>query len=146
MAKFYMEIGLEIKRIKEFVELYPQKCFSKLANEIVDSRKAADADSSKAIIALTNKLTGNSFYLATLLNKMTHRSTTCHAEKIVNRVINDPYFVHLDKIAADLYEVKSLEKKIRQDLPIQVGINVYLHSKLRMLKFFYLFLTKYIPD
>ena len=32
------------------------------------------------------------------------------------------------------------------DLPIQIGLNVYLNSKLHMLKFFYLFLKKYIPD
>ena len=41
--------------------------------------------------------------------------------------------------------MKSL-KKIVDDLPIQIGLNVYLNSKLHMLKFFYLFLKKYIPD
>ena len=124
----------------------PQKCFSKLKNQIVDSRRAADADYSKAIIVLTNKLTGNSLYMPTLFNKTTHRSTIYHSEKIVNRVINDSYFVHLDEIVADLYEVKSFKKKIHQDLSIQVAINVYLNSKLHMLKFFNLFLKKYIPD
>ena len=118
------------------------KNFSKLENEIVDFGRAADADSSKAIIALTSKLTENLLYSATLLNKIIHRSTTYHSEKTVYPVINDPHFVYLDEIAADLYEVKSLKKKIRQDLPIQVGINAYLNSKLYMLKFFYLFLKK----
>ena len=69
-----------------------------------------------------------------------------HSEKTVNRVISDTHLVHVNEIAADLYKVKSLKKKIRQDLPIQVRINVYLNSKLHMLKFFYLFLKKYIPD
>ena len=72
MEKFYLEMGFEITRIKEFIEFYRQKCFSKLANKIVDSRRAADTDSSKAIIVLTNKLTGNFLYLATLSNKITH--------------------------------------------------------------------------
>ena len=106
---------MEIARIKKFVKFYSQKCFSKLANEIVDSRRAADADSSTAIIALTNKLTANLLFSAKLLNKTTYRSKTYHLEKTVNRAINDPHFVHLDVIAADLYEVKSLKKKIRQD-------------------------------
>ena len=35
---------------------------------------------------------------------------------------------------------------IRHDLPVPIGINVYLISKLHMLKFFYLFLKKYIPN
>ena len=47
IAKFYLKMGLEITRIKEFIELHPQKCFSKLANEIVDSKMAADADFQK---------------------------------------------------------------------------------------------------
>ena len=59
MAKFYQEMGLEITRINEFVKFYPQKCFSKLENEIADSRRAADANSSKSVIALAKKLTGN---------------------------------------------------------------------------------------
>ena len=146
MAKFYLEMGLEITKIKEFIEFYPQKCFAKLADEIVNSRRAADTDPSKAVIALTNKLTGNSLYSASLLNKAKHRNITYHSEKTVNRVINDPHFIHLDEIGSDLYEVKSLKHKIRHDLPVQIGINVYLNSKLHMLKFFYLFLKKYIPD
>ena len=138
MTKFYLEMGLEITKIKEFIEFYPQKCFAKLADEIVNSRRAADTDPSKAVIALTNKLTGNSLYSASLLNKEKHRNITYHSEKTVNRVINDPHFIHLDKIGSDLYEVKSLKHKIRHDLPVQIGINVYLNSKLHMLKFFFI--------
>ena len=42
--------------------------------------------------------------------------------------------------------MKSLKNKIVSDLPIQIGLNVYLNSKLYMSKFFYLFLKKYIPN
>ena len=147
MTKFYLEMGLEIAKIKEFIEFYLQKCFAKPADEIVNSRRAADTDPSKAAIALTNKLTGNSLYSASLLNIAKHRNITFHLEKTVNRVINDPdHFVHLDEMASDLYEVKSLKHKIQYALPVQIDINVYLNSKLHMLKFFYLFLKKYIPD
>ena len=60
MAEFYVEMGLEIIKIKEFKEFYPQKGFAKLADEIVNSRRTADTDPPKAVIALTNKLTANS--------------------------------------------------------------------------------------
>ena len=123
-----------------------QKCFAPLAQEIVNSRRLGDSDKSKAVIALTNKLTGNSLYSASLLNKEKHRNITYHSEETVNKTINDPRFVHLDEIKKDVYEVKSLKNKIVNDLPIQIGLNVYLNSKLHMLKFFYLFLKKYIPD
>ena len=136
MAKFYLEMSLEITKIKEFKEIYPQKYFAKLADEIVKSRRASDTDPSKVVIALTNKLTSNSLYSANLVNKSKHQNITYHSEKTVNRVINNPHFVNLDKIAFDLYEVKSLKHKMRHDLPVQIGINVYLNSKLHMLKFF----------
>ena len=146
MAKFYLEMGLKITKIYEFIEFFPQKCFAPLAQEIVNSRRLADTDKSKAVIALTNKLTGNSLYSASLLNKEKHRNITYHSEETVNKTINDPRFVHLDEIKKNVYEVKSLKNKIVNDLPIQIGLNVYLNSKLHMLKFFYLFLKKYIPD
>ena len=152
MAKFYLEMGLKITKIYKFVEFYPQRCFAPLAQEIVigylfvSSGRLADTDKSKTVIALTNKLTGNSLYSASLLNKEKHRNITYHSEEMVNNAINDPSSIHLDEIKKDIYEVKSLKNKIVNDLPIQIGLNVYLNSKLHVLKFFYLFLKKYIPD
>ena len=138
MAKFYLKMGLGIAKIKEFIEFYPQKCFAKLADEIVNSRRATDTDPSKAVIALTNKLTGNLLYLASLSNKSKHRNITHHSKR-GNRVIYDHHFVHLDEIASDLYAVESLKHEIRPNLPVQIGINVYLNSKLHMRKFFVCF-------
>ena len=79
MAKFYFEIT----KIKEFIKFFPQKCFAKLAYEIVNFRRAADADPSKSVIALTNKLTGNLLYTASQLNKSKHQNITYHFEKTV---------------------------------------------------------------
>ena len=67
MAEFYLSLKLKITRIYEFIEFYPQKCFETQANEIINSRREADVDKSKTVIALTNKLTGNSLYSASLL-------------------------------------------------------------------------------
>ena len=71
MAEFYLNLGLLIK-IYKFIEFYPQKSFKKIADEIVNSRRLADFDKSKAVTALTNKLTGNSLYIVSLLNKKKH--------------------------------------------------------------------------
>ena len=98
MAKFYLEMGLKITKIYEFVEFFPQKCFAPLAQEIVNSRRLADTDKSKTVIALTNKLTGNSLYSASLLNKEKHRNITYHSGETVNKAINNPPFIHLDQI------------------------------------------------
>ena len=106
MAKFYLEMGLKITKIYKFIEFFPQKCFAPLAQKIVNSRKLADTDKSKTVIALTNKLTGNSLYSISLLNKEKHRNITHHSEETVNKTINDPRFIHLDKIKKEVYKVK----------------------------------------
>ena len=141
-----MNLGLKITRIYEFIEFHPQKCFETLANEIVNFRREADLDKSKTVIASTNKLTGNSLYSASLLNKKKYQNITYHSKDSINKTINDPHFIHLDEIVSDVYEVKSLKRSIRHDLPIQIRLNVYLNSKLHMLKFFYCFLKKYISE
>ena len=105
-----------------------------------------DLDKSKTVVALINKLIGNSLYSASLLNKDKHRNITYHSKDTINKTINDPHFVHLDEILSDVYEVKSLKRSIRHYLPVQIGFNVYLNSKLHMLKFFYCFWKKYIPE
>ena len=90
MAKFYLKIDLKITKIYKFVEFFPQKCFAPLAQEIVHLRHLADTDKSKTVIALTNKLTGNSLYSASLLNKEKHGNITYHSEDTVNKAINNP--------------------------------------------------------
>ena len=85
MAKFYLEMGLKITKIYEFIEFFPQKCFAPLAQEIVNSRRLADTDKSKAVIALTNKLTGNSLYSASLLNKEKHRNSPLSESAVLKR-------------------------------------------------------------
>ena len=42
--------------------------------------------------------------------------------------------------------MKSLKGSIHHDLPKQIGLNIYLNSKLHMLKLFYCFLKKYIHE
>ena len=37
MTKFYLEKGLKITRIYEFVEFHPEKCFEDLGNTICDA-------------------------------------------------------------------------------------------------------------
>ena len=118
MAKFFLEMGLKITKNYKFIKFFPQTCFAPLVQETVNCKRLADTDKSKAVIALTNKLTGNSLYSASLLNKEQHRNITYQSEETVNKVINNPCFIDLDKIKKNIYEVKSLKNKIINDLPI----------------------------
>ena len=90
MAKFYSEIGLKITKICKLIKFFPQKYFAPLAQDIVNSRRLADTDRTKTVIALTNKLTEISLYSASLLDKEKHGNITCHSGETVNKSINNP--------------------------------------------------------
>ena len=72
MAKFYLETRLKITETYKFIEFFSQKYFDSLAQDIVSSRRLVDIDKTETVIALTNKLTGNSLNPASLLNKEKH--------------------------------------------------------------------------
>ena len=99
MVKFYLDLGLKIMCIYEFVQFYPSKCCETLALQIARDRRLADSDSSKMILAMTNKLIGNSLYSTSLLNKQAHRDVTYHDDSTINDFINSPHFNHLDVIS-----------------------------------------------
>jgi len=144
MLKFYLQLGLKINKIHQFIQFYPSSCFEKLAQEISNSRRRGDADANHQIMALTSKLQGNSLYSATLLNKGKHRQISYCDCSDVNDKINSPRFQNLDVIQDNLYEVSCRKSKIINNLPIQVGLFVYLNAKLHLLKFFHLFIRKFL--
>ena len=143
MGKFYLEKGLKITRNYEFIEFHPQKCFKDLGNKICDARQLGDLNRHSQVAALTAKLQGNSLYSATLINKDKHRVITYCDDSTVNEEVNDPRFVNLEVVSRGIYEITGLKKKVINDLPIQIGLLVYLNAKLTMLRFLYDFFFKF---
>ena len=80
----------------------------------------------------------------TITNKERHRQVKFCDDDEVPNLINSPFFRELNPIDDNTYEVQSSKKKIKLDLPLQVGFFVYQYAKLRMLQFYYDFLDKYI--
>ena len=68
LAKWYLDHGLVITKIYEFVEYAPEKPFEKFSLDVSDGRRIGEA-SSKKILADTWKLIGNSGYSSSLLRK-----------------------------------------------------------------------------
>ena len=58
MLNFYLEMGLVVTQIYEFIEFYPEACFKELAEEIVETRRKGDRDPDLQVVALTKKLIG----------------------------------------------------------------------------------------
>ena len=143
MGKFYLEKGLKITRIYEFIEFHPPKCFEDLGSRICDARRLGDLNSGSQVAALMTKLQCNSLYSATLINKDKHRLISYCDNSTVNEEVNDPKFVILEVVSAGIYEIKTLKKKVINDLPIQIDLFVYLNAKLIMQRFMYEFFFKF---
>ena len=139
-----MEHGLEVTRVYQVIEYTPKPCFKPFGEAVSNARRAGDADPSKAIIADTMKLVGNSSYGKTITNKERHRQVKFCDDDEVPSLINSPFFRELNPIDDNTYEVESSKKKIKLDLLLQVGFFVYQYAKLRMLQFYYDFLDKYL--
>ena len=70
------------------------------------------------------------------MNKERHIGMTYANDYNITKKINDPHFKDLNKISENTYEVFSSKRKIKMDVPIQVGCAVYDLAKLRMLEFY----------
>ena len=51
--------------------------------------------------------------------------------------VNSFFFHHLKELSDEVFELKMFKKKIKCDLPIQIGFFVFTYTKLRMLEFYY---------
>ena len=71
LLKWYLERELAVTEVYEVLEYTPNSCFQTFSDNVSNARRAGDADPSKAIIAETCKLHGNSAYGKTLTNKET---------------------------------------------------------------------------
>ena len=101
-----------------------------------DRRKAA-ADPTLEAHATKQKLTADSAYGATLLNKMNFTHIYFMGENETLLKHNDPRYRLSSEIAEGIYEVQMAHKKVTHDIPKQLGFFVLQYAKLRMLEFYY---------
>ena len=145
LAKWYLEKGLTITRIYQVISYQPRLCFSNFAQSVSNARREGDADPSKALIADTAKLVGNSVYGKTITNKLKHRNVTYHSDpRQVSLKIKSPKFRHLEEFQGDFWEVESAKGFIKMDTPIVIGFTILQYAKLRMLQFYYDCLLRYV--
>ena len=144
LLKWYLEHGLQITDVYEVIEYHPSACFLEFAETVVDARRQGDVDPSKAVVAETMKLIGNSAYGKTITNKEKFRNISICSDSEAPLLINSQHFRQLNQVGEDVCEVEMSKKSIKMDLPIQIGFFVYGYAKLRMLAFYYDFIAKYI--
>ena len=144
LLKWYLQHGLVVSHIYQVIEYSPMACFRQFMDEVSDARRAGDADPDMAILADTKKLEGNSGYGSMIMDKAKHTDIMYvkgHGEAQLK--INDPRFRKCQPIDDNLIEVEMAKRKIKFDLPIQIGYFILQYAKLRMLQFHYDFLLEF---
>ena len=107
-------------------------------------RRSGDTDPSKAILAETYKLIGNSAYGKCVTDKTKHRDVKYVDERKASQLINDKCFRAAAEIEEGLYEVEMSKKIIKLNLPQHIGFFVYQYAKLRMLSFYFDFIDVFV--
>ena len=62
----------------------------------------------------------------------------------MDRAINSFFFHDLEELSDEVFELKMYNKKIKCDLPIQIGFFVFTYAKLHMLEFYYHCIDAYL--
>eukprot|EP00116_Pleurobrachia_bachei_P001169 sb/3461431/ len=144
LLKWYLDNGLVVTKLHQFVQFRPVRCFKSFADNVSNDRRAGDADPSKAIIAETSKLIGNSVYGHSIMRKDRHTSVKLVDLEKASKLVNDPLMVSLEEMEDETFEVVSKKRRVTYDLPVHLGFFVYSLAKLKMLKFYYDVLDRFI--
>jgi G:T-mismatch repair DNA endonuclease (very short patch repair protein) len=73
LARWYLKHGLRMARICALIEYKRDTPFKAFGDSVSNARREGDTDPTKAILADTNKLIGNSCYGKTIVNKDKHK-------------------------------------------------------------------------
>lgn len=120
LLQWYLSHGLKVTNIQQTVEYKPQKCFQNFGEKVSNARRQGDTDLSKAVLADTFKLLGNSAYGKTITNAK-HNNVIYADHKTCQKLINDPHFRKLTPMTADVDEVELSKSKLKWNLPLQIG-------------------------
>ena len=109
-----------------------------------EARRQGDLDPSKAILADTFKLLGNSAYGKTITNIAKHTDMSYTDEKLTQKLVNDSLFRKLTPLTENVFEVEMAKSKLNWNLPLEIGFFAYQYAKLRMLQFHFDLVDKYL--
>ena len=148
LIKWYLSHGLEVTEVYEVIEFSKDRPFIHFVNEVTERRKEGARDKTKAMLGQLWKLTGNSAYGVTLIDKMKYNKTELvFTEEEAKKQVNKVNFKSLAPLGDDVYEVQSAHNNLRIDLPIYLGFQILQLAKLRLLEFAYDFMYVYCkPD
>ncbi|GFO12821.1 hypothetical protein PoB_003932600 [Plakobranchus ocellatus] len=92
LLRWYLKHGLVVGEIYEVVEYTPTRCFQGFADIVSENRRRGDLDPTKAILAETFKLLGNSAYGKSLENLENRRDVAYSMGRDVGKLVNSRLF------------------------------------------------------
>ena len=140
---FYLQLALVYTKIHRLVECTPKKGFNSFVQSAVDARRQGDENPISSVVAETMKLLANSSYGYQIMDRSRHTITKYLSDEKTHAAINSKLFKKLDHVNNSLYEVELAKAQIEHKEPIIVGFFILQYSKLRMLKRYYNFFTRF---
>ena len=112
LLKWYINHGMKISKIYEVIEYNSSPCFQEFVKQVSEARRKGDVDDSKAVLADTMKLIGNSAFGSMIMNKTKHKKVYfVEGYENAAKEVNEPKFDRLHEIAHDYYEIEAFKKK-----------------------------------
>ena len=135
--QFLIHMGYKITRVYRAWEYQSKAVLRPFVERVVAERKKGDLQGGNAMLANTYKLVGNSFYGGSLMCKDKH-SQIQYSDSFVDlmKAVNRPFFINHTIISENVIEIQEVHKKIKQNVPIQIGKFILDHAKARMCMFY----------
>ena len=145
LLQFYLQEGLVVSYVHQAIQWTPKACFGTFKEFVTESRRQADRPGGSNILGETAKMVGNAGYGRFIMDVKRHVDVRYETnDEKVARAINSFFFHELDELPENVFEIKSSKRKVRMELPIQVGFFVYQYAKLHMLRFYYHFIDHFL--
>lgn len=145
MVQWLMNHNVTIYDVKQFIQFSRKQPFKKFTETIAQMRKQAEEDKD-LLLSTTAKALGNSSYGFTLYSAAKSLEVKyVHADSLQKYVLSNR-FVSLEELNDDYYEVTMEKNIVMENLPIQIGFQVYALSKVYMLHFIHDVLGSHLKD
>ena len=136
-----LRIRIVITRIYTFIEYVPNAALKDFTVQVAEAQLHGDRDPWYALTTEMRKLEGNASYGTLITNKEKHHDIIDVDESEIGRQIISPHFYDMTELPDGYYEVERTNPSINLNIPIHVGVFILNYAKLRMLEFYYVYLS-----
>ena len=140
---FYLHLGLECRKIHQFVQYAPEKSFTSFVQSAVNGRRQGAENSNSSLVAETMKLLANSSDGYQIMARSRHTVTKYLNDEKTHSAITIKFLRRLNFITDQLSEVELVKSEIKHSEPIIDRFFVWHYAKLRMLELYYTFFKKF---